>query len=222
MSRIFDFSIPALFDLLHADAAAALKEAATSRNYKDGDIIHVQGETTEHMNWVESGAVAFGTLTEADGFLQMVELGQGHHYGEFVYYECQPRKLSAQAIGPTVIMAVHFEQFRKIVEEFPEILKACFQVTSSKNALLLEVYDDARRLPSAQRIAKMLVILSRGRKPDTALPFTQSDFSVILGISKVTVNQTLRKFEEQGIIELGYRFIRVLNLDKLRQCAKRS
>ncbi|MEM5518451.1 Crp/Fnr family transcriptional regulator [Henriciella sp. AS95] len=219
MSRIFDFSIPALFDLLHEDAASALKAESTARNYKDGQIIHVQGENTECMNWVESGAIAFGNLTESDGFLQMVELGKGHHYGEFVYYECQPRKLSAQAIGPTVIREVQYQKFRALVEEFPEILKACFQVTSSKNTLLLEVYDDARHLPSAQRIAKMLVIISRGHRPNVALPFTQADLSTILGISKVTVNQTLKKLEDQKIIEVGYGFIRVLNIGRLRQFA---
>ncbi|MEQ9317397.1 MAG: helix-turn-helix domain-containing protein, partial [Henriciella sp.] len=91
--------------------------------------------------------------------------------------------------------------------------------SSEKLNLVLEFYDDARRLPSSQRIAKILLILNRGRPEHTALPFTQADLSAVLGISKVTVNQTLKKLEERGIIETGYRYIRVHNLQQLKQFA---
>lgn len=221
MSRLFDFSIPALFELVSDETADALTKASVKKRFRDGEAVHVQGENAESMGLIESGAVAFGKYSVDEGFLTLIELGQGHHYGEYTALEPEPRRLGAQAIGDTVIREIPHHALQALMEEHPDLMLAFLKVSSARTGLLLEIYDDARRLPSSQRIARLLQILHRGREQGTALPFTQGDLSIILGISKVTVNQTLKRLEEQSVIETGYRFIRVVDLAALRRFAER-
>lgn len=222
MSRIFDYSIPALFELVSPAVAAALEGASHQKHFREGETIHSQDEAAEVMGWVEEGAIAFGKYSDKDGFLSLVELGEGHHFGEYIALREQPRRLAAQAIGATVIRIVSKEKLVELVDTYPELLKAFLTISSEKLNVVLECYDDARRLASPQRIAKILLILNRRRSEGTALPFTQADLSTVLGISKVTVNQTLKKLEERGILETGYRHIRVRSLQQLRQFAASS
>jgi CRP-like cAMP-binding protein len=95
-------------------------------------------------------------------------------------------------------------------------------VASARLGLLLELYDDARRLPARQRIINFLEIMQRLQAVDNAINCTQADISRLLGLSKVTVNQTLRKLTDQGVLRIGYGSIRFASPEHLRILSDRD
>ena len=47
------------------------------------------------------------------------------------------------------------------------------------------------------------------------LPYTHEDLSVSLGLNRSTVTQVLKRFQEQGLVDRGYGFLRVLDRQAL-------
>lgn len=223
---MFDFGLPAFMDVLEESRRQTLLDLSKRKTFRDGETIHETGEEAAHMGWVESGHILFGKYLEKEGFHSLARLGPGHHFGEFAAMDIRPntramRRLTAVAEGETTVRRIEADKLREIFREDPEYYRAFHLVTSARIALLLELYDDARRLPAKQRIINFLEIMDRNQAVDDAVDCTQADISRLLGLSKVTVNQTLRALTDQGVISLGYGRIRFLQPDRLRSLADR-
>lgn len=69
----------------------------------------------------------------------------------------------------------------------------------------------------------MLFILegygNRSSIQDLNIQISQDQLANMLTVSRQTVNQELNAFEKQGIIQLGFKKIIVINLDGLRHLA---
>ena len=60
------------------------------------------------------------------------------------------------------------------------------------------------------------------RNDGRVMDCTQADISRVLGISKVTVNQTLRALTEKGVISIGYGAVRFEDREGLSALADRA
>lgn len=224
---MFDFGLPAFFDVLAEPQRTALKDMARQKTYRDGETLHQPGDPADTMGWVESGRLLFGKYLENEGFHALARLGPGHHFGEFGALPVRPsvrapRRLAAVADGRTVVNEIDAEQLTEIFKTDTEYLRAFHIATTARLALLLELYDDARRLKARQRIINFLGIIDRMRKDGGTIEATQSHISDALGISKVTINQTLRMLTDQGVISIGYGAVRFEDSERLAQLTDRA
>lgn len=225
--QVFDFGLPAFFDVLAEPQRTSLKSMARQKTYRDGETLHHPGDPADTMGWVESGAIVFGKYLEDEGFHALVRLGPGHHFGEFGALPTKPglpvpRRLAAVAEGRTVVNEISSERLTEIFATDTEYLRAFHVVTTARLALVLELYDDARRLSARQRIINFLAVIDRMRNDGRVMDCTQADISRVLGISKVTVNQTLRALTEKGVISIGYGAVRFEDREGLSALADRA
>ena len=133
-----------------------------------------------------------------------------------------PRRLAAVSEGRTVVNEISSERLTEIFATDTEYLRAFHVVTTARLALVLELYDDARRLSARQRIINFLAVIDRMRNDGRVMDCTQADISRVLGISKVTVNQTLRALTEKGVISIGYGAVRFEDREGLSALADRA
>ena len=49
------------------------------------------------------------------------------------------------------------------------------------------------------------------------LPYTHEDLSITLGLNRSTITTVLKRFEEKGWLERGYRYIKILNRQALEK-----
>ena len=223
---MFDFGLPAFMDVLEQSRRQTLMDLSKRNTFRDGETIHETGEEATYTGWVESGYLLFGKYLQNEGFHSLARLGPGHHFGEFAAMDIRPntrpmRRLAAVSDGETAVRRIDASELREVFRNDPEYYRAFHLVTSARLSLLLELYDDARRLPAKQRIINFLEIMHRHQADDEAVDCTQADISRLLGLSKVTVNQTLRGLTDQGVISLGYGRIRFVEPDRLRALADR-
>ncbi|RIJ27645.1 Crp/Fnr family transcriptional regulator [Henriciella algicola] len=223
---MFDFGLPAFFDVLAEPQRSELQKLARPKTYRDGEILHQPSDVADSMGWIESGALLFGKYLQEEGFHTLARLGPGHHFGEFSAFssplgETPLRRLAAVAEGRTVVNEIAAEDLRGLFTSDPEYLRAFHFVTTARLALLLELYDDARRLPARQRIINFLSLVERLMKDERLVTCTQADVSKMLGLSKVTVNQTLRALTERGVISVGYGTIKFEDAARLHAMTDR-
>ncbi|MCZ4299275.1 Crp/Fnr family transcriptional regulator [Henriciella marina] len=224
---MFDFGLPAFFDVLAEPQRVELKSLSRQKTYRDGETLHQPSDVANTMGWIESGTLLFGKYLRDEGFHTLARLGPGHHFGEFSAFpnangEKTLRRLAAVAEGRTIVNEVSADDLRGLFSSDPEYLRAFHHVTTARLALLLELYDDARRLPARQRIINFLSLVDRLMQEERLLNCTQADVSKMLGLSKVTVNQTLKALTERGVISIGYGTIKFQDAERLHAMTDRA
>jgi CRP/FNR family transcriptional regulator, cyclic AMP receptor protein len=217
---MFDFGLPAFFDVLAEPQRVELKNLARQRTYRDGETLHQPSDVADTMGWIESGALLFGKYLQDEGFHTLARLGPGHHYGEFSAFPNRDggrnlRRLAAVSEGRTIVNEIPADELSGLFARDAEYLRAFHYVTTARLALLLELYDDARRLPARQRIINFLSLVERLMQEKRLINCTQADVSKMLGLSKVTVNQTLKMLTERGVVSVGYGSIKFEDAERL-------
>ena len=76
----------------------------------------------------------------------------------------------------------------------------------------------------SQRLAQRLLFIlegygNRSSIQDLNIQISQDQLANMLTISRQTVNQELNLFEKQGIIQLGFKKIEVIDIEKLKKVA---
>jgi len=72
-------------------------------------------------------------------------------------------------------------------------------------------YDSVRK-----KTADKLLELLPEEKTDLVIEISRKDLASIIGIAKETLIRTLKELKEEGIIQTGKKYIRILDLNKLK------
>lgn len=181
---------------------------ATRRKYRDGEIIHERGDLRPAAGIVIAGKIKL-TYPRRDGkeiFSGLIHTGQ--NYGDAALHRGDPRAHRALAIGETVIDHLDQDAFDQLLEH-PAIARALYQVATFRLCVALDLLDDMRLLPPEVRLAKLIMRMHHAGGGSLRLEFLQDDFAGMLGVSTVTLAKSLRQLEQHGLVEAGYRHIRV-------------
>lgn len=113
-------------------------------------------------------------------------------------------------------MIDHLDQdaFDQLLEH-PAIIRALYLVASFRLCVALDLLDDMRLLTPDVRLAKLIMRMHHASGGSLRLEFLQEDFAGMLGVSTVTLAKSLRQLENHGLVEAGYRHVRVSDPGRL-------
>lgn len=196
-------------ELLSAAAREELAGLAKRQTYGSGELIHSRGDPGAGMGVVISGSVRLCRI-HPDGtqtFVSVVRRGQ--HYGDVLHFSPNRRRThDALAIEPTVID--HFDQsaFERVLDN-PELVRALYRITAQRLTGSMAMADDLRGLTRETHLAKVLLhLLSRSPSSD-CVGCVQDDLANLLGTSTMTISKCLGALKQAGLIETGYRMVRI-------------
>lgn len=220
MIDLLQFGSPRLTDLIPAELLQELQESGRLMHYADNQVIQHRGDVKPGISLVATGAVRLGNIGTDGSFLTTSVLGPGQCFGEFTLFAGLPRTHDVSASGDCSIYQIPGARFRALFNRRRELAEALLTVSLVRNHELLEFFDDYRRLPLPARIAKLLLsISSSARKPDE-IQCRQEDIAFTFGISRVSVGKVLKELQGLGLIELGYRRIRIPDIQGLDDWAR--
>ncbi len=204
-----------LFDLLSPSARAWLAEHGQRRFYEAGAVIHSRGDLELAMGIVISGQVKLYQL-RANGAHTFVSLIQpGAQYGDIVLFRGRMRIHDAMAIGPTVVDHYSRDAFAKILDN-TDVVNALYKITALRLGAAMAMSDDLRSLPRAVHLAKILLNQWRHRGDADSIICVQEDLAGMVGVTTMTLSKSLALLRDEGLIETGYRKIRVVDAEALR------
>jgi CRP-like cAMP-binding protein len=129
----------------------------------------------------------------------------------------------AEALEPqTCVCDATAEEFLRMMSAHP-VLAAKIMVTLARQALRLEQQLEQlafREVPV--RIAQALIQLAEDNGGELPSSITHESLAKLISSTRETVSKILGQFAEEGLVELGYRRIRVLDWPGLRQVAARD
>jgi len=161
----------------------------------------------------------------------------GEIFGLAEVLDCQPRRAAAQALLPGVLHEVGKEAFESFLASHPRASQKIIRILGRRLRHLSEQVEGLASCDVDTRMARLLLTLSAdalaasaGRNGpggatgpaepvEVPLRLTQEQMAAMTGSCQQTVCQFLKKFQEEGLIDMRGRAIILLDTAALLQRA---
>lgn len=182
-----------------------------------GQLIYLQDTEAVCFYFLKSGRVRSFIQSE-DGVERILNVyTTGSIFGEASFFDELPRVSSAVALSPCEIVPIDRELVTQEFAREPELALAMMKYLARTVRLLSGQVDQMAFRPARWRVANCLLTFASGSGPVSC---TQDDIAAAVSASRVTVSRVLGEFAREGWIEPGYRSIRLLAPNRLKELCK--
>lgn len=210
------------YEFFRAEAGGAthsvwerLADGLDAQSYDQGQVIYLQGSRATHFYYIVQGSVKTFLTSEEGGERILALYRTGDILGEAAFFDEQPRVSSAIALCRCSIISIDRAQTDRIFAQEPSLAMYMIKYLARTVRQLSTHVDDMAFFSAEQRIARLL--LSLGGERGEEIECTHEFLGNAAGLSRVTVSRILGRMRAQGVITMGYRTIRVVDAEFLRQ-----
>lgn len=200
---------PLLASLTAAERDQLLAETRR-RNYARGEVVVREGDPSDSLHLVEAGRLAVRVDTPAGDTAMLSVIGPGDWFGELSLLgrDAPVRTATVVALERSTTRSLATPAFAELRREHPAVGELLLTLLSGRieelsGRLVEAMYDGLDR-----RVHRRLVDLVRTYRPDGAghpvmIPVTQEQLAELVGGTRPSVNQVLRRLAKEGVVELG-------------------
>lgn len=199
--RFFRLKNPEIFDGL-----------ASAKIFEKDQIIYTQGDDGEFIYFLKSGKVQIyvGSAGGAEKILAV--FSGGGLFGKSAFFEKMPRVTSARALKKSEIIPLNKKIMTEIIKAHPQFALDMLEYLSKTIRVFSNQIENISFLQADKRVAMFL--LDNAEK--SRVTATHDEISDTIGASRVTVSKILSLFARDGLIETGYREIKISDAAALR------
>ncbi|MGE0329533.1 MAG: Crp/Fnr family transcriptional regulator [Ramlibacter sp.] len=209
----------------------ALLASARVRTLPAGQALFRRGDAPCGLYAVLEGAVRIsGTGGRSDDSREVLLtlLEPPHWFGEVSLFDGQARTHDAVAEGATRLLQVPQPALARLLADAPAHWRELGLLMSHKLRLAFVALEEAASLPVAQRLARRLVMMSEGygARRDAqqgvhrrSIAVSQEQLSMMLAVSRQTINQNLKELEGMGVLRLNRGGLEIADLAALQRLA---
>jgi CRP/FNR family transcriptional regulator, cyclic AMP receptor protein len=215
-------SVP-LFHGLPPAVIEDLAARARRRRFAAGEVIFHEGDPGRSLCVLDSGRIKITAASEQGQEALLAVVGPGEFFGELALFDDSPRSADAVAIESTQTLNLTREDFLKVLDQYPAVARHLLAVLARTIRRLTAELSDIVFLDVDSRIAKRLLDLAESHGQDTAegrliaLALSQAEIGQMVGATRESVNQCLRRFQSAGLIKVARQKIVVLKPDALQR-----
>jgi CRP/FNR family cyclic AMP-dependent transcriptional regulator len=197
-------------------AAERLRLAPGAMLFRQGDAVPLG---TGAFYALLAGTLKASSLREDGKEAILALLEPGVWFGEISLIDGQPRTHDATAIGDAEVLAVPRPAFDALMLR-PAFAQAVSRLLAGRVRMLYGMVEDATLRSTRARVARRLLLLSRGDATASldarrSVPVSQEALAMMLGITRQTLSKELRGLVEAGVVELGYGRIEIASVGEL-------
>lgn len=215
-----------LLGRLPADSQAGMLALGGFREFTSGIPIMREGDPTTFVAVLLRGWTKVTALTEDGGVALLAVRHGGDVVGEFAGIDSQPRSATVTAVGKVLAKVIRAEEFAAYLATDPSAAAAISHSIVAKTRFSIRRRVEFAGCSVAVRVARVLVELDRAYGVDDGgglralgMPLTQGELAALVGAKDPTVHKALRALRQDGVIEWGYRRIKIRDLPALRIAA---
>jgi len=199
----------------------ALLREARIRQYEADQYTHYIGDDPGGFYGIVDGS--FGAITHSPtlGIVMGHIMRRGDWFGQRPMVVGKSRSLAFRAMEKSVVFYVSLQAVEVISQRLPEARWHFASLAEHNLEVTIRIISDLLIRKSDKRIAAVLMRVAgvpesgRSRKlQDCSL--TQSNLAELANVSRHVVNATVKAFEENGWIKIGYGKMSILNSKALR------
>lgn len=193
--------------------------------FPKGALIYHQGQSLQSFFFILDGEVQLN-ITHVDGTTSIYDvLGRNGFFGEAPAILGTLTHGGAFAATSCNILVFNLNDFKEAIAIHPDLAWSLARIQASRNYFCASrVFHALRSEPSA-RVKELIVRLAdlHGQLVENSaghifIPssFTQEEIAKMTGLTRVSVNRTMKRLCDSGLIEIRNRRITVLNQEGLR------
>ncbi len=212
------------FNHLPALLQDSLLAIAKVRRLSPGQRLFRRGDPPCGLYAVLEGSVRIGAVNEQgkEALLSLVE--PPHWFGEICLFDGLPRTHDAFGVGLCILLHVPQAALLELLEDQPQYWRHLALLMSHKLRLTFINLEQLSLMPAPARVAHRLLLIAEGygetEHARRILQLPQEQLALMLSLSRQTINQILKELQNQGILNLSYGEIEVVDLEKLRVAAQ--
>lgn len=196
----------------------AILDRSRERGFGPGEFIIREGEPGKGLFGLLEGRTRH-TRSVGDADEVLMHIGEpGLWFGEYPLLSGQPAIGSIAADGAVRTLFLPKAAFDRIVEDEPRYYRAFNLLLCERFALSFRLLAEARGLPPEdwlhRRLAGVAEVQGRAAAApaaQTTLAMSQTELANMVGVSRQTLNVLLSRLQARGLVEIGYRKIRLLS-----------
>ncbi|GAA1325844.1 Crp/Fnr family transcriptional regulator [Leucobacter albus] len=205
-SRVFAGVEPAV----HGELLAAVQ--ATSQGYRQGEAIIRIGESVSFFPVVLAGSVQ-ATVPRGSNTQIVERFGPGDSFAEAVVVSGGPSPVEITALSDARVLLIHRQRLAAATHAGAAVLQANLMQEMSKKLVHLSVRLNLLSEPRLRsRILMSLEDLGAGGGSQVTLPFGRQEWADYLGVNAKALMRELRRMQDEGLIELDRKTVRVRSL----------
>jgi CRP/FNR family transcriptional regulator, cyclic AMP receptor protein len=198
------------------DVRKSLRSIAALVTFAAGDYLYRAGDVPNGVFGLVSGAID-SLIPRLDGEEIVVHrAGGGFWIGDLALFSKQRRLLSLRAATPLAVIHLPQKELQEITHRQPALIGDFYRLSHTNMAMTLSLLGNLAVSGAENRVALRLLIQHPVlADEDGWIPLGQEALAELVALSTQSVRRALRQLESQGLLELGYRRIRILDERKL-------
>lgn len=218
---VLDFRIAPLRDYLPDAVYREACARAQRKKFSAGKSLHARGDGSPRLCIVADGAVRLGRVRPDGSFNLVSVLGPGGHFGD-VGLQRAAYTHDGYALGDCEILVIDAVTLENLLRHQPGFALGLWRCNTARLNALLELYDDARTLGVAARLAKVIYVHMGRGEISNGVACRQRDLAELIGVSEVSIGNALKELEAAGLVEPGYRCVKVPDKAALKAWLRNS
>ncbi|WP_397450881.1 Crp/Fnr family transcriptional regulator [Pseudomonas sp. NA-150] len=211
------------FSSLPAALQDSLIDSARVKRLLPGKALFRRGDPPCGLYAVLEGAIRIGAVSDEGKQTLLSRIQLPYWFGEVSLFDGLPRTHDAFAEGHTILLQVSQPKLEALLEKEPQYWRYFALLMSQKLRLTFVHLEQQSLLSAPARVACRLLLIAEGygeiNHSRQVIELSQEQLALMLSMSRQTTNKILKDLESQGVLEISYGEIRILDLDKLRAAA---
>ena len=197
-----------IFSELDNEKINKLNSLVKQREFKNGELIYLEGEIGKNIYIIESGLVKLYRSNEEGNQYILRLLKEGNFFGELVLFKEEKLSSSAEAVGDCTICMLPKDELENLIKSSPELsYKLLSAITSrlnkTENKLQSLALEDAK-----EKTMRLLLELAKesGIKKENGilinLPLSRDGLANLIGTTQETLSRKLSALQQEGVISM--------------------
>lgn len=144
----------------------------------------------------------------------------GSWIGESELLADHPAGVGVRTTRPSSFLFVSRASFLAIARSDPEAWRWLARLAYGHLIETVGVLDDVLRRSSVERVASLILRLAEPVRTGLEMRLTQERLAEFAGLSRSSLGDIIGRLAQQGLLELGYRRVRILDVVALQTCAQ--
>lgn len=211
----------------HGIESALLDQLANQARvvrYQNGEVVTHLGQHFHHLAIIVDGQIELSVTNRAGKRHVLNVLRAGQLYGLIPMLDGEPLYYGATAIAPCTMVTLSRELMIDGMHRSRALMMGIFGVMCKRSRDTFSAMADQHLLSPTARLARHLITLASTYgtpgKPQQGIfevDFSQSDLAEMLGISRQSLNLSMKQLEKTGLIEQKYSKVSIKDISQLQQ-----
>ena len=209
-----------VFRDLSPNELAEMDRQITMSTCKAGKIFYMPNDSGEVLFLLKRGRVQLYRIAANGKKLIVATLGSGAIFGEMSLVGQGMHNTFAEAVDECVLCVMSRSDVERLMREKPDVAFRFVQALGSRLTELESRLEDIAFKSIPARLAGLLLDLNEQQGEHAVVKgYTHQDFSEMLGTYRETITQTLNDFKSDGLIEIGRKQVKLVDLTELNAMA---